>query len=329
MTSTCEACEKAAWDRVEPCDDEGAPFHLCAACHSRLHARSLRPIEWYNLAKRYGWWQFRLHDDFYDQDGTATQPESDVESPNLFTAPTLAAASNDPEALLDFTITRWHFEECVANAWQAHSASDVLRVITRRFVGTASKGIRSVVLNVASTLGRHGEEFVTYAWGDYPETVELPTLAKASACCLAHRDGFDRVVGALSRCNDRERRDLMYSLTYFHSRDALDWIEGNICSPVSDAWGRLAAASEFDWPRAAQWLEHGRPLSLVALDSLAEIIRPQSPLLRAYSPRLRRPPTFDMLSSILASHLERDNAPRVKMTTNFILKNAAILEAGD
>ena len=326
MTSLCEACESAASDTDEPCDDEAAPYHLCSACHSRLHARALRPIEWYNLAKRHGWWRFLLHDDFYDEDGTASQPEYEVDSPHLYPAPTLDAVSNNPDALLDFTVTRWHFKEPVAKAWRTHSPFDVLRVITRRFAETTNRGIRSAALNVASTLGQHGENFVKYAWGDYPETVDLPTLAEASASCLAHRDGFDRVVAALSSCKDRERRDLMFSLAYFHSQDALDWIEANVFSPTTDAWGQLAAASEFDWPRAAKWLEHGRPLSLVALDALAAIIRPQSPLLRAFSPRLLLPPEFDTLNSVLTSHIERDNAPRVKMTTAFILKNAAVFK---
>jgi hypothetical protein len=162
----CEACERSPSDTVEPCDDEASPYHLCAACHTRLHDRALRPAEWYNLAKRHGWWQFLLHDDFYDDDGTASQPEDGVESPELHPSPTLDDVSGDPDALLDFTITRWHFDEPVANAWKAHSPGHVLQAITRRFAETANAGIKSVILDVASTLGKHGEQFVRYAWGE-------------------------------------------------------------------------------------------------------------------------------------------------------------------
>lgn len=62
MTDFCQACEIDPPDIIEPCDDETSPYHVCSACHDRLHARALRPVEWYNLAKRHGWWQFLLHD---------------------------------------------------------------------------------------------------------------------------------------------------------------------------------------------------------------------------------------------------------------------------
>lgn len=236
MSQICEACEDSASDTVEPCDDEAAPYYLCSACHARLHARALRPVEWYNLAKRHGWWQFLLHDDFYDEDGTASQPECELDSPDLHPSPTLDDVSGNPEALLDFTITRWHFVEPIANAWRKHSAADVLQAVTRRFADTQNAGIKSAILDVVSTLGNHGEEFVRYAWGDYPETVDLPSIAKAAACCMPYREAFDRVVQALSQREDSEKRDLMLSLSYFHSQETLDWIEANIFSPITEAW---------------------------------------------------------------------------------------------
>lgn len=329
MTQVCEACETSPSDTVEPCDDKAAPYHLCSACHTRLHALALRPVEWYNLAKRHGWWQFLLHDDFYDEDGTALQPECELDSPELHRSPTFDDVLDNPEALLDFTITRWHIEEPVVNAWRNHSPDHVLRVVTRRFADTQSAGIKSVILDVASTLGRQGEEFVRYAWGDYPETIDLPSIAKATADCLPYREGYDCVVGALSHREESEKRDLMLSLSYFHSQETLDWIEVNIFSPITETWGRLAAASNFDWPRATKWLDSGRPLSLVALDALAAIIRPQSPLLREYSPRFQQPPDFETLTNVLSSHAERDSVPRVSRITKYILEHAAVLTKAD
>ena len=117
MPQRCEACEHDPAEIVEPCDDPQEPYHLCAPCHRRLHARALRPIEWYNLAKRHGWYQFLLHDDFYDEDGTADQPTEDVERPSEFPAPTLDVVAGDPSLLLDFSITRWHFTRDLAAAW--------------------------------------------------------------------------------------------------------------------------------------------------------------------------------------------------------------------
>src|SRR5439155_5473288 len=115
MSQLCEACESAAAETVESCDDPMEPYHLCTVCHQRLHARALRPLEWYNLAKRHGWNQFLLHDDFYDDDGTASQPEEAVECPTDFPAPSLAGVEHEPRQLLDYSITRWHFDSDVAS----------------------------------------------------------------------------------------------------------------------------------------------------------------------------------------------------------------------
>lgn len=90
---------------VERCDDEDSPYRLCAACHDRLMARALRPIEWYNLAKRHSWSRHLLHDDFYDEDGTATQPVQDVVDAASRPAPRLLEVAGDAETLLDYSGT--------------------------------------------------------------------------------------------------------------------------------------------------------------------------------------------------------------------------------
>lgn len=325
MSQTCEACENARVEKLESCDNEAAPYRLCSACFTRLHHRALRPIEWYNLAKRHGWWQHLLHDDFYGDDGTAFQPDCEVQSPELYPAPTLQEVAGDPEALLDFTITRWRFSETVARMWQDQPATIALNVVTRRFAQNQQVGIRSALLDVAATIGQHCEGFVRYAWGEYPESVDLSSMARASASCLPFREGFDQVVDALKGRDERERRQLMFSLSYFRSSEALDWIERNIFSPITEDWGRLAAASELDWTRVAKWLDLGRPLSLVALDALAALIRTRTPLLRVWSPRLLRVPDSETLAIALRSCAEKDPVPRVERITGFILDHASCL----
>src|SRR5258707_9289575 len=124
MSHVCEACEHIAAEVVEPCDDSQEPYHVCAACNHRLHARALRPLEWYNLAKRHGWHQFLLHDDFYDDDGAASQPEEPIERAGDFPAPTLAAVTHDARLLLAYSVTRWHFDPDVAAAWGAFCRPD-------------------------------------------------------------------------------------------------------------------------------------------------------------------------------------------------------------
>jgi hypothetical protein len=120
----------------------------------------------------------------------------------------------------------------------------------------------------------------------------------------------------------------MLSLGSFHSPKALDWIEQHIFEPITEAWGYLAAASQLDWPRVECWFERGRPFSLAAIDALAAIIRPQSPFLRAYGPRLHQPPTADRIRQVLSAYAERDRVPRVQQRTAGLISHADILTNG-
>ena len=87
----------------------------------------------------------------------------------------------------------------------------------------------------------------------------------------------------------------------------------------------------FDWPRATNWLDHGRLLSLCwLLDAARQPLFDRKP--RSCT-RMRhgcaQPPDFDTLKSVLEAYVERDNAPRVKMMTAFILKNAVVVTSGE
>ena len=325
MVDVCEACESVPFEVEEPCD-EGRPYRICAECHRRLTSLTLRPLEWFNLAKTHGYWQFLLHDDFYDEDGTAYQPKGDVDDADRYPAPTLSEVQGDPDRLLDFTITRWHFRQEVAAAWQAIDKSLVLETVTRRYAESGNVDIQAAMLDVAaSALAEDGHTFVSGAWSDYREPRQLGSLAKASAACLPFSDGFSRVVDSLAAMDEKQRRDCMYALSYFHRSDTLDWLEQNVSSPVTGGWGRLAAASEFSWDRAVAWLASGRLVSLVALDALAEIVRPQSPLLRDFAPELINKPDFHTFQTKLNQYVSRDAAPRVKKTVGFLIEHAETL----
>jgi hypothetical protein len=133
------------------------------------------------------------------------------------------------------------------------------------------------------------------------------------------------VTAALGALNGSRKRDSMYCLSYFHSAEALDWIEQNVFDPVTEAWGGLAAASELDWPRVENWLHFGRPLSLVAIDALAAISRPRNPLLRDHCPQLHEPPTCYRFKQALLDYAERDNVPRVRQRTTWLIEHCDVL----
>jgi hypothetical protein len=326
MVQRCEACERANVEVIDQADDPQHPYRLCGACHVRLHSFALRPLEWYNLAKRYGWHQFLLHDDFYDDDGTAIQPDGEVETPEAFPAPRLEDVKDRPELLLDYSITRWHFEPNIAVVWRAIPPQTALSILCARFDTTWDLGIRALILTVcAAVLGNHAEGFVRRAWNDYPERAPLASLSEASAACLPASEGFERVKSAVNQLEHREKRNLMFCLGYFHSQEALKWIEENIFEPITESWGYLAAASNIDWPRIERWFEYGRPFSLVAIDAMAAIVRPMSPFIREYGPSLRAPPTLSSFKEILLGYRERDPVPRVQRRIDGLLGNADLL----
>lgn len=322
----CEACERNNVEIAEPCDDPNEPYRICNPCYQRLHARALRPLEWYNLAKRHGWYQHLLHDDFYDEDGNADQPEERVEHPERYPAPTLELAMQDAELLLDYSITRWNFSHELVNAWSAFPKSEVLVTIKNRFETTRNAGIRDRILEIcASCLAERGMEFVRTAWSHYPNELALPSLAEASAACLPYREGYDRVIEALERLDGKHKRNLMFTLGYFRSAETLDWIEENISDPISDSWGYLSAASTADWARLKAWIDEGRPLSLVAIDALRAYQQLPTPMLKKRGIRIATPPTREELTIVLEEYADRDPVPRVRQRIDSILHNYELL----
>lgn len=50
----CQSCRVTEAEVIESCDDEKYPYTLCKPCHQRLLERSLRPLEYLNLAAKHG-----------------------------------------------------------------------------------------------------------------------------------------------------------------------------------------------------------------------------------------------------------------------------------
>jgi len=292
-------------------------------------ALALRPLEWFNLAKRHGWAQFLLHDDFYDEDGTATQPEEDVERPELFPAPTLATVRDKAESLLDYSVTRWNFEDELAEVWRQLPADEVLLALNRRFDASRNMAVRSVVLQVASLVGPFAEALARRAWDEYPDGVPYWSLVQAASACLPIEEGFARAEAALVGMPDRTRRESFAALAHFQSPRALQWIEANAGEPTIEAWGRLAAASAFSWPKAKQWLSSGRPLNLIAIDALLAIANPQTPLLRKVRPSLGMPASESDIRQVLEATAVADPVPRVQQRIGALLSRLpALTSAG-
>lgn len=327
MKQICQACETAGAPISDSCDDAADPYRLCAPCSARLQARGLRPLEWYSLARRHGWRQHLLHDDFYDEDGTASQPEEDVLTPELFPIPRFETVATLPEPLLDFTLTRWHLDSELMAAWQRIDPISAIQCIISRWelLPDSKWFLRSRLLETASLTGPAGAAFTRRAWAECSGHTHLYHLALASSRCLPLDEGIDFTTARLASVPAREFRDAARCLSHFRSPRVLDWLETHVTDPITESWGYIAAASRLDWQRVERWLAGGRPLSLVAIDALAAIVRPMTSLLRQMQPVLHATPEWTHIRSVLEGYASRDKVPRVQQRIDGLLHHETAL----
>jgi hypothetical protein len=261
----CEACKQApVQETIESyCPEQ--PFRLCRACSHRLRRFTLRPREWFSLAACHTFMEYYLHDDFYLDDGTATQPVEMVVSPEEFPAPSLEQARQDPETLLDYAISRWHLKEDVVHALQSHENKDVLvQSLNRRVLDSLNPNIEERAYEICAHLGPAAGSWIRERWQKYhPDTTGR--LIKATAKCLPLSDGFPLALRALEKVPAPELVDIAGFLAHFHSAETLDWIEKNASFPFFMDLGRLAASSNLSWKGICRWLKKGRPLNLIAV----------------------------------------------------------------
>lgn len=316
----CHACLSAPVQRVAKADVvDGEPgYRVCRACEQRLMTASLRPLEWYNLAARYGPQRALLHDDLYRDDGTAEQPMAALVEAHLFPAPTLDGVRGDAGRLVEYAFTREALGEEEQAALAALDPRQVLDALDRRVGGARRADARDVALEICATaLGFRAEAWVRAQWSE--GTGLSQALIRASACCLPADEGFARVVAALEAMPPG--RGPWGALRFFRSERTLDWIERNVQRPVTEDWGALAAESRLSWARAARWLDQGRPLSLVALDGLHRCVARRTPFLREQPPELAGPMPVDEMIETLSAYARADPAPRSESTAKAIIQH--------
>jgi hypothetical protein len=269
----CEACKINEMNVVEASDDPDQPYKLCDQCHNRLLKYSLRPTEWYNLAAVHSPNKYLLHDDFYEEDGEACQPEEDVIVTIKEKAPELGEVRNDLESLLDFSITRWFLDHDVINVLKKHDPFMTLSSVKSRFYGTHNFEVKSRMLEIAAdVLGTYASGWVRELWNRYDQAFLYP-ISWATASSLPLEEGLNHVFGKLRFVSEKELPRAAFTCLYrFRSSEILDWME-TTCTTFHDNWGRLAAVCFPTWERMKSWLDKGRPLSLIALDTMANCER--------------------------------------------------------
>jgi hypothetical protein len=321
ITDLCEACKRNEINVVETSDDPNQPYKLCNQCHERLLKYSLRPIEWYNLAAVHSPNKFLLHDDFYEEDGEACQPEEDVFVTKKEKAPTLRAVRNDLESLLDFSITRWFLENDIIDALKKHDTQETLISVKSRFYGTENDEVKSRMLEiVADVLGASASVWVRELWENYDEKFLYP-ISWATASSLPAEEGLSNIFDKLKLESEKELPIAAFTCLYrFRSNNILDWIEST-CSIFNDNWGRLAAVCFPTWERMKSWINKGRPLSLIALDTMANCVKGYGDIyVEQFSPKILGTDDNEV-EQILNDYYQKDGVPRVKMKVAKILEN--------
>jgi hypothetical protein len=106
-----------------------------------------------------------------------------------------------------------------------------------------------------------------------------------------------------------------YRVAYTGCLEAIDWLEGNVASPVTNDWGSGAALLGTPWPRLVSWLRADGPQRLMSLDALISYRAPapnMSALAEIASPVLPEPSTPSEFQIVLGDILRSQTTPRVR-----------------
>lgn len=325
MKKVCESCQAAAASIIEELEGE-QPYYVCKPCYERLVSLSLRPSEWYNLSVIHSPYAYYLHDDFYEEDGEACQPEGEVEDEDQYPAPTLEDVEETLEDLIDYTLTRWWLEQEVIEALKKHSPSSLLKSIKERYNRTENYNLRSRYYEVvAGVLEKDAQDWIRERWKAFDETYIIE-LSEAAAVCLPFDEGFGLVRDVLKNMQSKPKPALFFSCLYrFQSVSMLTVIEEEI-DVFDEGWGSLAASASPSWEIMKKWLASGRPLSLVALDTMRKCVPGLNDgVLKEINPCIIEAPSFEEINETLQSYLEEDPVPRVQKDTEYILQNHRLI----
>ena len=322
----CESCNIREIEVEELADKGQKPFRLCLPCHDRLLNKALRPLEFFNLTAIHGQGYY-LHDDFYDYDtGEATQSDIEVIDAEKFLFPSFEQVRNDLNRLIDFSFVQYFTDEFVINELQKFDKLEVLKRLKEKV--EYNRAINHKAYEIAGkVVGRTAEEWIKKEWTNRREN-ELQIFAEPIAKCLDFEEAFKILTIELESGDDKFLSENVSALLYFKSDQTLDWIEkvSERIKNVSSSWGQLAASSQFTWNRANKWLTFGRPLSLIALDSLIYCTTigkrlNQSLWLQQLNPKLIDNQRPEIISNRLKEYLIIDNVPRTKNAVETIIDN--------
>jgi hypothetical protein len=150
---------------------------------------------------------------------------------------------------------------------------------------------------------------------------------RAMAAALPADEAFDLAHRWLATAQDanQSRERLMY-FGFLRNPRTINlveawWEKSEPNAAITEDWGTLAAASLIDWPALRQWLERGRPFSLIALSALGEYSQKAPP------PQFNRPDRTEFVD-VLKAYEGKDSAPRASAAAKRLIAAADKLTAG-
>lgn len=287
-----------------------------------MRKSTLRPLEYFNLVAIHGHKPL-LQDDLYQEDGEATQPVKDVEEDAKLKFPSFSDIKTDLEKLIDWTIVKWWIDEQAISELKNFDKADILISLQKRL--KRDRTISSRIYEItAEVLGEYAEEWVLNEWDAKQE--DIVQYADCLAKCT--KNGFDLYITELNKCTTfKDLNKKVIGLISFQSNKSLLWMEANSdrIETITDYWSWVAAASQFDWDTCKNWLQKGRILSLIALDTLINCSIDKDTMNFHYwlgnnPQKLHHPDSIDIMSKVVNDYVKIDNVPRTR-NCNAIIQN--------
>jgi hypothetical protein len=170
----CEACETRRALRPQPERIPEDPYQLCRPCSERCERLSLRPLEWYNLAKRHGPFAPVLGAEYYSPGGIALMSHDEMEEePHILPAPALRDVAHDLHLLWDHTFTRRKIGPKLLSAWRHHPKAEVAARLAEVWDSRQDRHTREHLLTLCrGCLGRAGAALTRQIWEDYYQRLQ-------------------------------------------------------------------------------------------------------------------------------------------------------------
>ncbi|MEM6735378.1 MAG: hypothetical protein AAF620_04840 [Bacteroidota bacterium] len=289
-------------------------------------SNSLRPIEYFRLKAYYGN-TYLLHDDFYDEDGTATQPKQSLGIFKGKSFPKLNELQSLKD-LIDYAIVSWEIEKSLKEKFRKFSHAEIEDELSKLLANRPF--LKFDIIRVASKVIKGtSSPFVKSLWTNREDDDSLVEFAELLANSFSGDEGVLEYLAELDKIDsEKNLNEQVRGLMYFQSSRIIDWIEysSDKIKNIPDAWGTVSALSEISWSTIQKWIDKGRPLSLMAIDALAEYATDQdtlnrSPLSRERITGLPEPPDNDTLLQVINNYMEIDGVTRVKQRIRHIESN--------